>query len=93
MGETLRMAQVGCDALREAQSGSDSGESAFISFRIFCVGVAAETAGPPSIPLANFPGQIMGPPELRRNRRQPDCRGLPLKAPASSPPTRRAQEV
>ena len=29
MEETLRMAQVGCGALREGQSGSDSGERAF----------------------------------------------------------------
>jgi len=32
MEETLRMAQVGCGALGEARSGSDSGESAFHFF-------------------------------------------------------------
>jgi len=32
MEETLRMAQVGCGALGEAQSGPDSGEGAFHFF-------------------------------------------------------------
>jgi hypothetical protein len=69
MEETLRMAQVGCGALGEVRSGPTPGRAPFISSRIFCAGAAAKTGGPRAVALSDFPGRIVGPPGLRRNRR------------------------
>lgn len=46
MEETLRMAQVGCGALGEARSGSDSGESAFHFFSHSVYGGRGRDRGP-----------------------------------------------
>ena len=46
MEETLRMAQVGCGALREAQSGFDSGEGAFHFFWNLLRGRRGQDRGP-----------------------------------------------
>ena len=80
MEETLAWRRLAVALLARLGPDPTPERAPFISFRILCMGVAAETGGPPSIPLSDFPGRIIGPPELPRNRRQPDCRGLPLKA-------------
>ena len=54
MEETLRMAQVGCGALREAQSGSDSGESAFHFFSHSVNGRRGQDRGPAFYSVTGF---------------------------------------
>ena len=55
MEETLRMAQVGCGALREAPSGSDSGESAFHFFSHSVHGGRGRVRGPTVDSAIGFP--------------------------------------
>ena len=53
MEETLRMAQVSCGALREVQSGSDSGESA-LDFSYCLHGYRGRYRGPAFSSVTGF---------------------------------------
>ena len=81
MEESLRMAQVGCGALREAQSGSDSGESAVHFFSHLLRGRRGRDRGPALDSVSEFSRSNYGSAGVAS---KPAATGLPRPASEST---------